>query len=215
MPPSRNSKHNHHVAHVPDFILESFLGQAFYYAFRSRIAFYPEEQPDFQVPEKYLKSKATASQKKSESEAPAVVVPDSAEQPSPTSSSSTSADPQPHAEGGRGSDMTLVEQQSSRERRYNDAQEKHQRLRADAEAKGQTVDPESQLNAEEKELLGLKSDSEKQKAAQEEENPNLVTWYGDDDPANPMKSVSFSPSFSRAYADQLSRAAGLSSKRSQ
>lgn len=189
MPPSRNSKHNHHVAHVPDFILESFLGQAFYYALRSKVAFYPEEQPDFRVPERYVKGR-TDDNTAQEKQSPAVVVPDSAEQAISPASSSLSAGQQ-HAEGRRDSDMTLVEQQSSRERRYNEAQEKHQRLRAayaDA-GDGQTVDPESQLNAEEKELLGLKSDAEKQKVAQEEEDPNIVTWYGDDDPANPMKSV--------------------------
>lgn len=161
MPPSRNSKHNHHVIGVPDFFLESFLGQMMYHALSSKKTsghgFYPEEQEGFQIPERYYKTH-----------------PEKAQQPQTS---------QQDSEDRRDSDLTLVEQSSERRQRKEAADNKLQGLKD-----GGHKDPESQLTVEERELLEMEEARSAEKSKQTQtEDLNLVSWYGPDDPANPMK----------------------------
>lgn len=159
MPPVRNSKHSSYGStRLPDFFLESILGQLIYRSFKGKHAFYPEEQEDFQVPERYLRSKRAKN-----------------------SHPPSTQEPDRH----RNSVLTLVgERRDGTQLHDADAvSSKVERLRPEGHE-----DPKSHLTPSERELL----DVERSRGQNQDEGDfNIVTWYSNNDPANPMKSLCF------------------------
>lgn len=141
--------HNHikHTESVPsgtsDWFLESPVGQLLYKLTAKKKAWYPEEHEDWQVPEKYLRTKGKdADSWKNEKK----------EKNNNNGRNGTIS---------RASSDTVVGEESNRSPDSEQAK-KHKKQQSQGEEGGN--------NGEE----------------QKEEDPNLVDWYGDNDPANPQ-----------------------------
>lgn len=178
MPPERNSKHERYAgAGLPDFFLESFVGQMLYHTFKGKRAFYPEERDDFEIPERYYQTHPEKEKQKQPQQQ------QQQQQEDPQLPPGTEPD---SIEGERrNSDLTLVAQDSGEKQRKKEAaQHKLGQLKADGHK-----DPESQLGPDERELLDLEETrrAKENKDKEQEEDPNIVDWYGPNDPANPMK----------------------------
>jgi len=132
MPANRVSKKDHyshpHASHGGrDWFADSFVGQIIYRSFKPK--WYPEEQDDFVIPERYRKA-GEKSQR-------------------------------PERTESRSSASTLVEEEN------NDQDQRS----SDIENQG-----ENQQQGKEK----------KKEKKPEEEDPNIVTWYSENDAANPQ-----------------------------
>jgi len=160
MPNERNSKHDHHSHRSQDWFLESFLGQIVYAVTKKKQSWYPEEHEDWEVPEKYLKTKGQPedSWKKNKNEK-------SQNQNNRESLSRES------------SDNTVVGDDESPARRSSGGD-------PEKKAKKQQQNQESQQSEENSDDVERQDNSESEE--NKEEDPNLVTWYGPNDTANPQ-----------------------------
>lgn len=122
------------------------VGQIIYRVTKTKTSWYPEERDDWQVPEKYLKTKGKAADSwKSEKRA------------------------NQHQSLSRESSDTVVGEDDSRETVASGEKIKKQQQKA----RSQDEDAAERGN-------------DGQESEQKEEDPNIVTWYGPNDSANPQ-----------------------------
>lgn len=137
----------------PGFFRESFVGQLIYLASGRKHLRYPEEKPDFVVPERY--------------------------QPRPIQSSSPS---------GQSDSATL----NGRDKRNSTYKPTEKEAEAHVQASPEVARSPQQESSVGREYLHHPEDLEKAaiaraaEAAQLEPDPNLVEWYGPDDPYSPL-----------------------------
>jgi len=170
----RSETHEKH-SRTSDWFLESFVGQLVYRATKKKTAWYPEEQDDFVVPEKYLKTKG-----KSEDEIKEMRRKEMAERVLR------------EREQDRASEETIVNDGEHEDANPNTYDALHNRVINDAENGGKKNRMVSEkvggkvANKEEIRNRDLQDvDLDEANQMPPEDDPNIVTWYGPKDPANP------------------------------
>ena len=161
---------------VPDIIRDSFFGQIIYHASGRRLLQYPEERPDFILPERYAHTRPPRSSRTA-SPTPEVT--------GPSHSASTSA--------------SIRDEEKKEKQRYSVAEgtaegtvDEEGTIAGDGEEDGDR--PQESMLADEYFHSPPIHDVEKAQFAAEEaqrieaahHNHNIVEWYGPDDPDCPL-----------------------------
>ena len=182
MPHKRVAKSDHSTnSKAGDFLLESFVGQIYWRLRGAKARLYPEEDPDWTVPEKYTQTGSSKEKGKADHHASGSDTPAS----NTSTLVETDRDGVHYANGsapGLATPITALDDALARELGpVKSRTSQHQ------DRTGSGADVEKQQNDGERE----KAD----KQGKQEEEPNkdddsiVVTWYGDRDPANPQKYV--------------------------
>lgn len=128
------------------------VGQIIYNATKKKQAWYPEEHDDWEVPEKYLRTKGKAADSwKNE------------EKKRPNNQQSLS----------RESSDTVVGEDDQAERSVGEKKQKQKKQQQQ----------QQQNQGEQNDVEGQNTDESEEN---KEEDPNIVTWYGPNDTANPQ-----------------------------